>query len=76
MSTEKKWMALVIEIISDEDGVQSIAPVDAETGENFTVEELEAIHKFLREDDDASLDFMWDLRSRVRDAINDKEELS
>ena len=71
MAENKKWMALVIEIISDEDGVQSIAPVDAETGENFTVEELEAIHKFLREDDDANFDFMWDLRSVIKSSMEE-----
>lgn len=69
--SEKKWMALMVEVETDSDGVSSILPVDVETADYFTKEELEAVHKFLREDDDASFDFMWDLRSRIRDAIDE-----
>lgn len=71
MSTEKKWMAVMVEIVTDADGVQSVLPVDVETAEYFTQKELEEVHRFLREDDDASFDFMWDLRSRVRDSIEE-----
>lgn len=73
MGTEKKLMAVMVEIETYDGEVQSVLPVDAETSEYFTREELEEIHKFLRFDDDASFDFMWDFRGVIRDSIEEQE---
>lgn len=72
MESKKKWLALIVEIEYEEDGIYSILPSDIETQDHFTLEELRDIYTFLREDDDASFDFMWDLRAlvaRERDEI-------
>jgi hypothetical protein len=71
MSTEKKWMTVMVEIETYDGEVQSVLPVDVETAEYFTQKELEEVHRFLREDDDASFDFMWDFRGLIRDAVDE-----
>lgn len=71
MVSETKWMALIVEVDTYDGEVQSVLPVDAETSDFFSTAELEAIHKFLKEDDDASFDFMWELRSLIGRAIKE-----
>ena len=69
MTTEKKWLAIMVEVETYDGEVQSIHPVDAETSEYFSLEELKEIHKFLEEDDDAEFDFMWEFNALISEAI-------
>lgn len=69
MATEKKWLAVIVEVQTYEGEVQSIVPVDIEATGYFSKPELEAIHKYLDEDDDADFEFMCELNSLVDEAI-------
>ncbi len=69
MATEKKWMALMVEVETYDGEVQSIIPVDVIATGYFSKAELEAILKYLEEDDDADFEFMAELNSLVSDAI-------
>lgn len=73
MESEKKWMAVIVEVETYDGEVQSVLPVDAEVSDYFTYEELKEIHSYMREDDDASFDFMWDFRSLLRGRLDDLE---
>lgn len=73
MATEKKWMALIVEVETYEGEVQSVLPVEAETDEYFSTEELRKIYEYIRFADDASFDFMWELRGIVSEAINEQK---
>lgn len=73
MATEKKWMAIMVEVETYDGEIQSVLPVDAETDDWFSYEELKEIYKYMREDDDASFDFMWDFRTLLRERLDELE---
>jgi hypothetical protein len=73
VASEKKWMAIMVEVETYDGEVQSILPVDAETAEYFSTEELKKIYEYIRFADDASFDFMWDFRGLVSDAISEQK---
>ncbi len=76
MATEKKWMAIMVEVETYDGEVQSVHPVDAETADWFTKDELEAVVKFLKQDDDADFDFMWEFRTLIINAAGSSEHPS
>ena len=66
----KKYISVQIEVdfYDDEDAgrvVQSVLP-DLVELHGFSEEELRDTVSYLRTDDDASFDFMWDLRGLLR----------
>lgn len=63
----------MVEVETYDGEVQSVYPVDVETADYFTKEELGAVVKFLKEDDDADFDFMWEFRTLVVDAADSDE---
>lgn len=71
MATKKKWLALVVEVETYDGEVQSILPIDAETADYFSAEELKSIHTFLKDDDDADFDFMWNLGHLLKEKSNE-----
>lgn len=76
MASETKWMAVIVEVDTYDGEVQSILPVDAETADFFSKEELDAIVKFLKQDDDADFDFMWEFRTLMANAAGSGEHPS
>lgn len=68
MASETKWMAVIVEVETYDGEVQSILPIETETTGFFSSDELKAMHKYLREDDDADVDFMWELRGIIKAA--------
>lgn len=67
----KKYITVQVEVDfyddDDEEGrtVESVLP-DLIQIHGFSEDELRDTRRYLREDDDASFDFMWDLRSLLR----------
>lgn len=72
MASETKWMAVMVEIETYDGEVQSVLPVDTETTDFFSKEELEKVYEYVRFADDASFDFMWDFQGLMRTAINER----
>jgi hypothetical protein len=62
-------MAIIVEVDTYDGEVQSIRPIEAETDDFFSSEELKNIHAFLRYDDDADFEFMQGLNSVIGKAI-------
>jgi hypothetical protein len=63
-------MAIIVEIDTYDGEVQSVHPIEAETADFFSREELEAVLKYLKEDDDADFDFMQALNSVLRKELD------
>lgn len=67
MTTQKKYITVRVEVEIYTDDVyphhiESVYPVDIHT-KDMSPELVQATLDYMREDDDADFDFMWELRS-------------
>jgi hypothetical protein len=71
----KRYITVQLEVDWDDEEtleVYSVLPVSVDAS-TLPPEELRAVHEFLRTDDDADFDLMWDLRHLLSEARSDAE---